>query len=80
MQTATIYYDTKIRDDEGRWSVGETCFDISLSDYNAEVLFSPVLNKENATYKHVEIILSHIEHLKGRIYVEGSIKCIERGN
>lgn len=73
MKTVTIYYDVK----EGNGQIGETCTDLTLADYNFDILLSVGTGRETATYAHVERILTSMEILKGRLYVQNSIKCIK---
>lgn len=73
MKTVTIYYDTK----EVNGQIGETCIDLTLTDYNADVLLAVGTGRETATYAHVESIIKSMEILKGRLYVQNSIKCIK---
>lgn len=73
MKNVTIYYDAKAING----SVGETCFDITLTDYNADVLLAVDKNRDTAAYNHIENILKSIEILKGRLYMKNSIKCVK---
>jgi hypothetical protein len=75
MTTITITYSCfYFKNDEKK--VGETCYDISVSDCNADYLVKYGLDSAEGMIKSIEDMLTSAELLRDRYYIKGSIKDI----
>lgn len=72
MKSVNVTYEVIVYED-GEQIVGETCMDLAMMDEVADRLIDH--GSSGVAMRVIERILTNGELLKGRHYVEGSIKC-----
>lgn len=74
MRTLNFTYDVYVY--EGKEKVyGETCMDITMQNYIAEKFLNDTADRKDKVL--VKSIIIANELLKGRTYVDGSVKCVK---
>lgn len=77
MKTLNFTYD--VYTFEGKEKVyGETCMDITMQNYIAEKFLNDTADRGDMVL--VKSIIIANELLKGRTYVDGSVKCVKEYN
>ncbi len=77
MRTLNFTYDVYVY--EGKEKVyGETCMDITMNNYFAEKFLNDTATRGDKVL--VKSIIIANELLKGRTYVDGSVKCVNACN
>lgn len=78
MKKITITYNVLEIDKDGIKVIGETCMDITILTDVADRLIKT--GESGIAVNDIEKALAALERLKGRIYIEGSIKDIREAD
>lgn len=72
-----MYYDTKKKDEDGKWQRGETVLEFDVSQ-TVRLSLAHGMNASRSKYiPDIEKLVDAAERLKGRCYIKGSIKFFE---